>query len=98
MDAWISDLTAHRRQFARQFAKRKRQRLPAENSADLDAAFPGWTVEDAGLVRAEPCAAASACSRACRSRSAATRWSIAWRTALNALWGVMRHFRGNIPG
>jgi len=54
MDAWIMDLTAHRRQFAAQFAERKRQPLPAGNSADFGLAFPAWTGEARDAILQPP--------------------------------------------
>ena len=45
MDGIIANLTAHRRQFARQFSERTHQPHPAQNSAGFGPAFPAWSAE-----------------------------------------------------
>ena len=54
MDEIIADLTAHRRQFARQLSERARQPQPAANSADFSAAFPAWSAEARDAILQPP--------------------------------------------
>ena len=50
----IAELTAQRREFARQFAERTRQPLSVSNSADFGPAFPAWTGEARDAILQPP--------------------------------------------
>ena len=54
MDEVIADLTARRRQFARQFAERTRQPHPAQSSAGFGSAFTAWTAEAGDAILQPP--------------------------------------------
>jgi hypothetical protein len=53
-DAWITYLTDQRRQFARKFAERTRQPLPARHSAGFGPAFPAWAGEARDAILQPP--------------------------------------------
>jgi len=54
MDEIIANLTAHRRQFTRQFSERTHQPHPAQNSAAFGPAFPAWAAEARDAILQPP--------------------------------------------